>query len=53
MPYKRIGALAGIAPKDIRRFVTGRDDGPRKGELAQHTDRTKAERIMAVVGQES
>lgn len=53
MPYTRIGALAGIAPKDIRRFVTGRDSGLRKGELAQHTDRTKAERIMAVVRQES
>lgn len=53
MPYTRIGTLAGIASKDIRRLVTGRDDGPRKGELAQHTDRTKAESIMAVIGRQA
>ena len=53
MPYTRIGTLAGIASKDIRRLVTGRDDGPRKGELALHTDRTKAESIMAVIGRQA
>ncbi|MGV8913768.1 MAG: hypothetical protein ACOH14_14235 [Rhodoglobus sp.] len=50
MPYSRIGVLAGIASKDIRRLVTGRDDVRRKGELAQHTDRSKAERILAISG---
>jgi hypothetical protein len=49
LSYTRIGKLAGIAPKDVRRLVTGRDDGPRKGEVAKHTDRAKAERILAVV----
>lgn len=48
MTYTLIGYLAGVAPKDIRRMVTGRDDGPRKGEFARHTDRAKAERIFCV-----
>ena len=48
MTYVEIGAATGIAGKDIRRMVTGRDSGDRMGELPKHTDRVKAALILAV-----
>jgi hypothetical protein len=48
MPYTRIGELSGIASKDVRRLVSGRDDGDRKGQIPKQTERSKAEALLAV-----
>lgn len=48
MSYKRIGELAGVRGQDVRRLAVGRDDKNRRGELAEHTDRAKAEKLLAV-----
>jgi len=48
LPYTEIGRRAGMSHKEVRRLVTGRDDTKRRGEIPQHTDRAKAERLLAV-----
>jgi hypothetical protein len=48
MTYVQIGAQAGIAPKDVRRLVTGRDSRDRRGIIPLRTDATKAQKLLAV-----
>lgn len=46
--YKRVAQLAGLHTTTLRILVSGREDGPRKGELAKRIKRGTAEKILAV-----
>jgi transcriptional regulator with XRE-family HTH domain len=46
--YKRVAAIADLHVTTVRQLVWGRDDGPRKGELAKRIKRATAEAILAV-----
>lgn len=48
LTYVEIGRRSGVAGKDVRRLVMGRDDPQRRGQIPAHTDRAKAEAILAV-----